>query len=92
MFDLARGDASLAAPLNADGEIAAQALFAIREEMALTLKDILMRRTGIGTLGHPGAEVIDAIADVAARELNWDEARKEKEIREAEAVYEVLKS
>jgi len=55
--------------------------------MAQTLKDILMRRTGIGTLGNPGAGIIAKIASVAAKELNWDESRTAKEIRDAEALF-----
>jgi len=80
---LARQDQSLAEPLNDDGEIFAQALYAIRQEMALTLKDILVRRTGMGTLGDPGDDKILKLADLAAKELNWDDARKEQEIKDA---------
>jgi len=87
VLDLARADASLREPLDADGEIAAQAVFAIREELALTLSDILLRRTGLGTLGHPGAATIARLAELAAEHLGWDEQRREKEIREVEAVY-----
>jgi glycerol-3-phosphate dehydrogenase len=48
--------------------------------MARTLSDILMRRTGIGTLGNPGEDVLRKVAQVAAKELKWDQARVEKEI------------
>jgi len=71
-----------AAPLNGDGEMLAQVIYAIRNEMALTLKDIIFRRTGLGTLGHPGDTVLKKIADTAARELKWDEKRKKTEIKE----------
>jgi glycerol-3-phosphate dehydrogenase len=84
VLDIARRDRSLANPLDDDGEIAAQALFAIRNEMALTLGDILFRRTGIGTLGHPGKEVLQTITDVAATSLKWDHARKKREIETVE--------
>ncbi len=90
VLDLARTDRTLAEPLNADGEIGAQVLFGVREEMARTLKDILFRRTGLGTLGHPGAAVVEGAAEIAAEELNWDSARKEREIegvREAYTLY-----
>jgi glycerol-3-phosphate dehydrogenase len=66
--------------LNPDGENLGQVVYAIRNEMALTLKDILLRRTGIGLLGYPGEEVVRKVADVAAEELNWSEARKKTEI------------
>lgn len=89
VFALARENNSLAEIINNDGEIPAQAVYAVREEMARTLKDILFRRTGIGTLGNPGDEVIARMADLAARELHWDEARKTKEINEAKESFKL---
>jgi glycerol-3-phosphate dehydrogenase len=83
VLDIARADKSLAVPLNADGEIGAQVVYAIRYEMAKTLVDILMRRTGLGTLGDPGDAVVKKIARVAAKELKWNEARVKKEIAAA---------
>jgi glycerol-3-phosphate dehydrogenase len=80
VLDLARKDKALAEPLDADGELAAQVVHAVREEMALTLKDVILRRTGIGTLGNPGDEVIKKVAAIVARELGWDDARRAKEI------------
>jgi glycerol-3-phosphate dehydrogenase len=82
---LARADASLAETLDADGELLAQVTYAIREEMALHLSDILFRRTGIGTLGHPGDDVLRKVAALAARELGWDEARTTRELALATA-------
>ena len=80
ILKLAREDAVLAEAVNADGEILAQVTYAIRHEMARTLSDIVMRRTGIGTLGHPGEEVLQKVADLAARELNWDADKVKQEI------------
>jgi glycerol-3-phosphate dehydrogenase len=80
VLELARSDAQYAVPLDADGEMPAQVLYAIREEMACTLMDILIRRTGIGTLGNPGARVLEAVARIAARELRWDNTRLEREL------------
>jgi len=85
---LAREDQSLSETLNNDGEIQAQVVYAARNEMARTLSDIVMRRTGIGTLGNPGEEVLRKVADVAARELRWDKEKTEKEIA---AVVHLLK-
>ncbi len=48
--------------------------------MAVTLNDIALRRTGIGTLGDPGQDVIEKVAAVAAAECKWDESRKQTEI------------
>lgn len=80
VLDLARSDKALAETLDADGEILAQVVYSVREEMALTIKDVILRRTGIGTLGDPGDGVIEKVADVVARELGWDDGRKSKEI------------
>ncbi len=85
---LAREDQSLSETLNNDGEIQAQVVYAVRNEMARTLSDIVMRRTGIGTLGNPGEEVLRKVAVVAAKELRWDKEKTEKEIA---AVVHLLK-
>ncbi len=86
---IARTGKSLADPLNDDGEMVAQVIYAVREEMALTLKDILLRRTGIGTLGNPGLKVLRKVANAAAKELGWSDARMKKEISEVKAMYEL---
>lgn len=86
VLDIARTDPKLSEPLNADGEILAEVVFAVRSEMARTLTDIIMRRTGIGTLGHPGEGVLNKVADVAAAELGWDSAKKADEIKKVSAL------
>ena len=89
VIELARQDQALSESLNDDGEIPAQAVYAIRNEMALTLKDILFRRTGIGALGYPGDDKIARIADLAANELDWDDERKDREINDAKKLFEL---
>jgi len=89
VIDLARADKSLAEPLDQDGEIAAQVVYATREEMALTLKDIFLRRTGLGTLGDPGDDVLNKVADLAMSELGWDSDRKDQEIRQVKQALQV---
>jgi len=71
ILNLAREDKTLAETLNSDGEILAEVTYAIRHEMARTLSDIIMRRSGIGTLGNPGEDVLLKVAAIAAKELNW---------------------
>ena len=85
---IARSEKSLSRPVNPDGEILAQVVYALQQEMAQTLEDIILRRTGIGSLGGPGDEVLDSIADIAAAQLGWDETRK---AREAESIREALR-
>jgi glycerol-3-phosphate dehydrogenase len=67
-------------PLGVTGDIGAQVLFAIREEMALTLSDVVTRRTGIGQLGKPADDVLARTADIMAAELNWNADRRAREI------------
>jgi glycerol-3-phosphate dehydrogenase len=83
VMEIARSDKQYAVALDADGEMSAQVLYAIREEMACTLMDILIRRTGIGLLGHPGEEILQTVARVAGQELNWNQARLDHELETA---------
>ncbi len=89
VWALAQDDPVWGEPLNLDGEVMAQVVYAARFEMARTLNDILFRRTGLGTLGHPGREVLHSVAQTAARELGWDQARMNDEVNRAEAVLNV---
>ena len=63
-----------------------EVLLAIRDEMACSLSDIVMRRTPVGALGRPSSGVIRAIAEIASDELGWDE--QELMRQEAELVAE----
>ncbi len=89
VMDIAAGNRTFSEPLNSDGEILAQVVYAIKEEMALSLTDILFRRTGIGTLGHPGKDVVKKVADTAAKILGWDAAKKKSEIAAAENKFQI---
>ncbi len=80
IFNLARQDPKLATVLNTDGEILAEVVFAIQNESALTLSDILFRRTGLGGWGNPGNEVLRKVAELAATLLHWDESKYNREM------------
>jgi glycerol-3-phosphate dehydrogenase len=77
---VARSHPELAQPLGTTGDIGAQIVHAVREEMALTLEDAVMRRTGIGQLGDPGEKALETAASLMAAELGWNDARKRAEI------------
>jgi glycerol-3-phosphate dehydrogenase len=68
-------------------QVGAEVIYTIREEMACTLADIVIRRTQIGSGGHPGAAIIGAMAAVAAEELGWDTDRREREIAAVDSFY-----
>ena len=86
---LAAQEPALARPLDADGELGAQVAYAVRHELAYTLEDIVLRRTGLGTLGDPGAEALEAAATIAARELGWDDARTARELSSVRASWKL---
>jgi hypothetical protein len=49
----------------------------------------MLRRTGTGTLGNPGMDIIGKIASLAAELLHWDRARTEEETASILRVYEL---
>jgi glycerol-3-phosphate dehydrogenase len=67
--------------------VGAEVVYTIRHEMACTLADVVIRRTGIGSAGHPGAAMVTAAARVAAEELGWDADRRDREIAAVDAFY-----
>ena len=89
VFQIARDDRRFAAVVSHDGEILAEVVYAIRYESAKTLRDIMLRRTGTGTLGNPGMEIVGKVASVAAEMLGWDESRRAEEIAQMMKVYEL---
>jgi glycerol-3-phosphate dehydrogenase len=75
------------APLGPSLDTMAQVEFAMREEMALTLEDMVMRRTSLGQFGLPAA-----LGEVAARMgeyQSWDAARRQNEIDAVLRLYRV---
>ena len=65
-------------------------MYAIRDEMAYTLVDVVVRRTGLGAAGHPGDEVAGSVADRMQMALGWSEEQKQREIASLRRFYEVL--
>lgn len=77
----ADADATLARPL-AEGlpEIGAQVVHAVRAEMAVALGDVVLRRTGLGTLGNPGEAALMAAARFMGGLLGWDRAERLRQV------------
>ena len=67
--------------------IKAQVAYAVREELAQTLQDVVLRRTELGTLGSPGREALEVCADVMAQEMGWSRQRIERELEETEQAF-----
>jgi glycerol-3-phosphate dehydrogenase len=84
LMDIARSEKSLGDALNSDGEMPAQIQYVTRHEMARTLMDVFIRRTGIGTLGDPGQGALERIGGIVAQELQWDRTRLDRELETAQ--------
>ena len=68
----------------------AEVVHVIRHEMAVRLTDIVVRRTALGSSGHPGADAVLGCGRIAAEELGWSPERLEQEIAAVEAVYALI--
>lgn len=63
----------------------AEVVHAVREEMAMTLEDLTLRRTNLCESGHPGKEVLRLCAELMAEEAGWDQKRIDSEFAVANA-------
>lgn len=85
---LAADDASLLSPLsNSVHDTGAAVLHAIRHEMAVSLSDVVFRRTGLGGLGHPGKPALTRAAQIMAAELKWSTEETARQIAAAESLF-----
>ena len=88
LYKLMRDEPALAACLPGSDEVTgAEVVYAARNEAAGALADVVLRRTDLGTLGHPGRPALEAAAALVARELGWDGQRVAREVDEVEAGY-----
>ncbi len=65
--------------LGADGAIEAEVVFAVQQDLAVTLIDLVARRLMTGLSGDLGVGSLDGIAEVAARVLGWEPEQAEEE-------------
>lgn len=61
-------------------DILAQVVYAIREQMAQTVMDVMLRRIGCALDADCGFDVLDAIAHCMGQELGWSEHRIQQEM------------
>jgi glycerol-3-phosphate dehydrogenase len=67
--------------------IGAELVWAVRKEMAVTLRDAVIRRTPIGALGYPGDAAAERAGRIVGAELGWSEARLREELDALRAFY-----
>ncbi len=82
------GDLTLLAPLSSEREsVGAEVQFAVEEEMAIKLSDVVFRRTGLGTLGNPGVECLRRCAVIMGKCLGWNEVRMSEEVQQTQTLF-----
>jgi glycerol-3-phosphate dehydrogenase len=67
--------------------VAAEVRHAVREEVARTLVDVVVRRLRLGVAAHPGEPAAAAAAAIQARESGWDAQRVARELDALRAFY-----
>jgi glycerol-3-phosphate dehydrogenase len=81
ILDLIAEDSPLAEEFDTEtGAIAAEVVFAFKDELAQTLSDCLLRRTMVGLNSAGGLNAVNAAARVAQKHLGWSESRMALEI------------
>jgi glycerol-3-phosphate dehydrogenase len=67
--------------------LVAEVRHAARNEMSVTLADIVLRRLDLGTGGEMGDHLLTECANVAGEELGWDAERRGSEINRVKGSY-----
>jgi glycerol-3-phosphate dehydrogenase len=65
----------------------AETLHGVRDEMAQKLSDVILRRTEVGTAGHPGNETLKTCADIMSAELAWSPSKTLQELQETNDIF-----
>jgi glycerol-3-phosphate dehydrogenase len=78
--------APLTARVGHSDTVMAEVQYAVTDEMAVRLSDVILRRTESGSGSHPGASALADAAKVMQPLLGWSDARRAAEIADAERV------
>ena len=88
---LGRDDPTALRHLTAAREsIEAEVVFAVEKEMAVQLPDIVFRRTGLGTLGHPGEACLRRCATIMASRLGWTDGEIDDQVQRTRTLFPLL--
>ena len=69
--------------------VAAEVVYTIRNEQAVHLSDIVIRRTGLGAMEQPTDSALRSAADIASKELGWNLGQTEGEIEAVRQFYRI---
>ena len=79
--DLASTDSGLSGTLGHEERVlSAEVIFALREEFALTLTDVVFRRMMIGLDADQGSKMYSAVAAIAAKEAGWSPEQQAQQL------------
>jgi len=82
-----RGKRHLLQPFKSSTVLRAEIIHGIREEMAISLADLVLRRTDLATGACPADEVLRECAEIAGAELQWDAKRITREINSVKRLF-----
>ncbi len=71
ILDLMAEKPALAERLGNNPDVAAQVVFAVRNEYALNAQDVLVRRTKVGFNDEAGLDVVEQVSKLIGQELSW---------------------
>ena len=77
---LADANAADATVLRGTGTLLAEATFAVQNEMAVRLEDVVLRRTELGSGCHPGQAALVAVAGRMRELQGWSAEREQAEL------------
>jgi glycerol-3-phosphate dehydrogenase len=77
---IADAETGEAAVITGTGTLLAEATYAVRNEMAVRLEDVVLRRTELGSGCHPGQAALVSVAQRMRELLGWTAEREQAEI------------
>ena len=78
--------------LNDPPLLRAELRYFIEQEMAVTLADVVFRRTNIGAAECPNSQVLALLAEEMAGLLGWDDQEKQRQMAAVESVFTPLRA
>jgi len=80
VIDLAKQQPSLAETIGESHVLKAEVVYAIENEMAHSLSDVVFRRTDLATGGNPGEQRLRECAQLMAEQLGWSQQDVDKQL------------
>ncbi len=81
LFAMGKTEPALLSPLSPSTPvIGAEVAHAARTEMAVTLADVVLRRTDLGSAGRPSPDALETCSRIMAAECDWNEPRRMAEL------------